>query len=67
MTIDRNVVLARMEVVAYCVDVPEQDLKAIAENDERLIEFAIRHGQSLDWLILGDVRGYIRMAAKKGL
>lgn len=63
MSINRNAILARLEIVADCLDLSEQDLRAIAEDDERLIEFAIEHGQSLDWLVMGDVRNYIRMAA----
>jgi hypothetical protein len=63
MNIDRNAILGRLEVVADCLALPEQDLRAIAEDDECLIEFAIKHGQSIDWLVLGDVRNYIRMAA----
>jgi hypothetical protein len=63
MGVDRNAVLARLEVVADCLDLPEQDLRAIAEDDERLIEFAIDHGQSLDWLVRGDIRSYTRKAA----
>jgi len=63
MTINRNAILARLEVVSDCLELPDQDLRAIAEDDERLIEFAAEHGQSLDWLVIGDVRNYIRMAA----
>ncbi|MFL5027870.1 MAG: hypothetical protein ACJ8CF_13860 [Microvirga sp.] len=63
MSINRNAILARLEVVADCLDLSEQDLRAIAEDDERIIEFATEHGQSLDWLFMGDVRSYIRMAA----
>ncbi|QRM27906.1 hypothetical protein [Microvirga sp. VF16] len=64
MTIDRNIVLARLEVVIDSLGLPELDPKAIAEDDERLIDFAIKHGQSLDWLVMGDIRSYILMAAK---
>lgn len=63
MNIDRNAILARLEVIADCLNLPEQDLGAIAEDDERLVEFAKEHGQSIDWLLIGDVRTYIRMAA----
>jgi hypothetical protein len=63
MTIDHNAILARLEVVSDCLNLPDQDLKAVAKDDEGLIEFAIKHGQSLDWLVIGDVRNYIRMAA----
>ena len=65
MNINRNEILARLEVVSDCLNLPGQDLRAIAQDDERLIEFAFKHGQSLDWLIVGDVRNYIRMAAKR--
>lgn len=65
VSINRNAILARLEIVADCLDLSEQDLRAIAEDDERLIEFAIEYGQSLDWLVMGDVRNYIRMAALK--
>ncbi|WP_457091847.1 hypothetical protein [Microvirga sp. P5_D2] len=60
MKIDRNAILGRIEVIADCLELPEQDLKAIAEDDDRLIEFAKEYGQSLDWLVMGDIRGYIR-------
>jgi hypothetical protein len=65
MNIDRNAILARLELIADSLDLPEQDWSAIAEDDERLIDFAIEHGQSIDWVILGDVRNYIRMAAAR--
>jgi hypothetical protein len=65
MHIDRNIVLARLEVVIDCLSLPELDPKAIAENDERLIDFASEHGQSLDWIVMGDVRSYIRISAER--
>jgi hypothetical protein len=65
MNFDRNAILGRLEVVADCLELSDQDLRAISEDDERLIEFAIEQGQSLDWLVVGDVRSYIRMAAKR--
>jgi len=33
------------------------------EPSDRLLAFAIRHGVSLDWLLIGDVRGMICKAA----
>jgi hypothetical protein len=65
MAIDRNIVLARLEVIIDSLGLPELDPKAIAEDDERLIDFTGKHNQSLDWLVLGDVRSYIRKAALK--
>ncbi|WP_262030274.1 hypothetical protein [Microvirga sp. Mcv34] len=65
MHIDRNIILARLEVIIDSLSLLELDPKAIAENDERLVDFAIEHGQSLDWLVMGDVRNYIRMAAER--
>jgi hypothetical protein len=41
-------------------------LRAVAEDDDRLIAFAKRYSQSLDWLVLGDVRSYIKRLATVG-
>jgi hypothetical protein len=65
MAIDRNIVLARLEVIIDSLGLPELDPKAIAEDDERLIDFAGEHNQSLDWIVMGDIRGYILRAADK--
>lgn len=65
MTINQNPILACLESVADCLGLSEHDLKAITEEDKRLIEFAVEHDQSLDCLVMGDVRSYIRMAALK--
>ena len=62
--INRNSILARLEVVADALSLSDSDLKGMARNDGRLIEFAAEHNISLDWLVLGDVRSYIRQASR---
>jgi hypothetical protein len=41
ISIDRNAILARLELIADSLSLPEQDWGAIAEDEERLIDFAI--------------------------
>jgi hypothetical protein len=65
MTLDRNIVLARLEVIIDSLGLPELDPKTIAENDDRLIDFVSKHGQSLDWIVMGDIRGYILRVADR--
>ena len=61
--IDRNSICARLEVIVDSLGLPERDWLSIARDDDALIAFAAEHGQSLDWIVLGDVRGLIRRAA----
>lgn len=64
MAIDRNAVAARLEVIADALSLPDEDWLALAQDDERIIDFAARHGQSLDWIFQGDVRNLIRRCAQ---
>ena len=49
---------SRLEVIIDALEVPE---RVVADDDPKvrffkLIQFAKRHGQSLDWIVMGDVR-----------
>lgn len=61
--IDRNAICARLEVVADALDLPDTDWMAVAGDDNRLLDFAHEQKQSIDWIVLGDVRNLIRWAA----
>jgi hypothetical protein len=60
-----NEVQARIELVAMELLLPDAEVPD-ATDEDGLIDFARRHGQSLDWLVMGDVRGMIRRMAKVG-
>ena len=60
MSIDRNAILARLEVVADVLELGYAEVIAASENDDALIDFAVRHNQSIDWLILGNVRPMLK-------
>ena len=55
----------RISLVASERNLPRKDvaraLKASSRRGDYLIDFALAHGISLDWLILGDIRGLLAM------
>ena len=56
---------ARIRLVAGERNLPAKDVKrAVKESDHRgdyLVDFALAHDISLDWLIFGDLRGLMWM------
>jgi len=51
----------RVELVADALALPASEVERAMRNPEQsLIHFAAMHGQSIDWLLLGDVRGMVR-------
>jgi hypothetical protein len=64
---DWNAIRARVEVVADVLRLRDDEIEAALADPETgypLVDFALRHHQSLDWLVLGDVRSMI--AARAG-
>ncbi len=66
LQIDRNAIRARLEVVidalsrSLGVEVPYSEVEdALAEDNNNLIEFCIRYGQDIDWIVRGDLRGMV--------
>lgn len=63
--VDWNKIRARVEVAADSLDIPDTEVEAACANDDGLLAFAARHNQSLDWLVLGDLRPMLRMRARR--
>lgn len=72
--IDRNALLARLELIAAVLLIPDDQIAATytalcddtGESAEVFVKFAKRYGQSLDWIVRGDVRGMIARKAMLG-
>lgn len=60
--VDWNVSRARVEVIADTLGLNYSEVDEALATEEALIEFAERHNQSLDWILIGDVRNLIRFA-----
>ena len=58
--LDHNAVQARLEVIVDALELPHDEVALAMSSDEELISFAARHGQSLDYIWLGDVRPMLR-------
>lgn len=68
--LNRNAIIARLEVVAMTLGLRDAEVDGVIASDFNtemdLIDFAIRHGQSIDWLLLGDVRSMLTRLAAGG-
>ena len=59
--IDRNAVNARLEVIVDALDLPSFEYESATDGGGNgILSFAERHGQSLDWIVFGDVRPMLR-------
>jgi hypothetical protein len=59
--IDLNAVNARIEVISDALDLPDSEIEQATRGEVKgILSFAERHGQSLDWIIMGDVRLMLR-------
>lgn len=60
---DRQAIRARVDLIAHERGLLQSEIKkAKTCGDDALLDFARCHGLSIDWLILGDLRGRLRMA-----
>ena len=60
-SLDLAAIRSRVELIVEALELPADAVERAMSNPERnLIQFAVRHGQSLDWLLRGDVRGMVR-------
>ena len=62
--LDRNAIVARLEVVAESLELPAENWQALAKDEKKLLLLVRLHGVSSDWLIFGDVRPCIREGAR---
>lgn len=53
------VVRRRLEIVADALRLPRYEIDRAMADDDVLVDFSIRYNQSLDWIVLGDLRGMI--------
>jgi hypothetical protein len=56
----RRTLLARVEFSAFEYRLLADEVKAARKSGKALVDFALRHNLSLDWLILGDLHGLLR-------
>ena len=61
--LDHNAVKARLEVIVDALELPHDEVGRAMSCDEELISFAARHGQSLDYIWLGDIKPMLRSRA----
>ena len=56
---------ARLKLIANERQLPADELKrGLGLREQPLIEFAIQHRLSLDWLLAGDLRGLLRQVKR---
>jgi hypothetical protein len=60
--LNRQAIRARLDLVAHEHDLPAAEISKAKSSERALVDFAYRHDLSFDWLILGDLRGRLRMA-----
>lgn len=58
---DHKAIHARIDLVAHERSLPPAEVKKAKSSEAALLEFAGRHALSIDWLVLGDLRGLLRM------
>jgi hypothetical protein len=55
--IERAALNARLEVIVDALGLPYSEYESAANGGGNgILSFAERHGQSLDWIVFGDVR-----------
>jgi hypothetical protein len=59
--LDRKAIHVRVDLVAHERGLPRSEILKAKSSDDALLNFALRHDLSIDWLILGDLRGLLRM------
>ena len=60
--LDLTAIRARVELVADALDLPALEVEQAMSDpeDQSLIEFAHQYGQSIAWLLVGDLQGIVR-------
>jgi hypothetical protein len=67
---DNAAMRARVQLVVDTINkcqgtgIPQSEVDGAMATDEGLLAFAHRYGQSLDWLVYGDVGGMIMVRAE---
>ena len=62
---ERAEIRARVQFVVdtinecYGLDIPQSEVTAAMRSTKSLVDFAVRYGQSMDWLGSGNVRSMI--------
>lgn len=55
--IERETINARLEVIVDALSLPYCEYESAVDGGANgILSFAERHGQSLDWIVFGDVR-----------
>jgi hypothetical protein len=66
--IEREAINARLEVIMDALDLPCSEYESAAHGGANgILSFAERHGQSLDWIVFGDVRPMLLRECKNRL
>jgi hypothetical protein len=48
----------------YGLDIPQSEVTAAMHSTQSLCDFAVRYGQSIDWLALGNVKSMVMDGAR---
>jgi len=65
--IDPDAIAARLEVIVDVLGLPYFEYEHAANGGANgILSFAERHGQSLDWIVFGDVRPMLMRAKNAG-
>jgi hypothetical protein len=59
---DYRAIHHRLDLIAHERGLPPAEIRKAKSSEQDLIDFAYSQNLSFDWLILGDLRGRLRMA-----
>ena len=71
-TVDWNAVRRRLRLIRAALGLPTAEVEAVINalntgNEANLIAFADQHGQSLDWIVRGDLAPMLQMLGRSRL
>jgi hypothetical protein len=61
-TIDQDAVAARIEYLANVLFLDDSEMPDVSDHED-IILWAVRHGQSVDWIYRGDIKSLVLMLA----
>jgi hypothetical protein len=65
--VDFKVIRSRLELIAEAVELDDRgEVGRAMKSWNKIIDFANRYNQSLDWIVHGDVKTLLRMRAREG-
>jgi hypothetical protein len=58
---NRSAIRDRVKLIAHERGLTADEIRSALKTDDTLLDFAFRHGLSIDWPFHGDLRGRLRM------